>query len=124
MTDDTAYVQDLLDKGLPVPMGEYICPDGVTLPGDYCARARVAGRVPDEAYADREGFLLSEPPGARLNFAWGGCIILSGWAFLPLEGNGTGSIGFGKDGCCITSPWPMPVELEGAGYGVPVANLL
>lgn len=101
MTDDTAYVQDLLDKGLLIPEGNYDCPDGVTIPGDYIERAIAAGRGADE----RGGLRLAQEPGfATIRFAGGGYVDLCGWIYPPLrpgEGPPPG-IGIGKDGCCVT----------------------
>ena len=55
--DDTGYVQWHLDRGVPVPPGEYrVNRDGVLVPGDYRQRAAAAGRIPGSA-----GYPLSEP---------------------------------------------------------------
>jgi len=76
--DDTGFVHGFLNDGRLVPAGEYYCPDGITLPGDYIDRARARGRVPDAP--DGAGFMLSEEPYARINMAGGAFGILCGYA--------------------------------------------
>ena len=65
--DSTAMVQDCLDRGVPVPSGDWRCPGGVTVPGDYCERATAAGRLPDTPDG---GFYVAETP-TRLRFRMG-----------------------------------------------------
>jgi hypothetical protein len=116
VTDDTAYVQDFIDKGLPIPMGEYDCPGGLEFPGDYCDRARAAGREPDEPYADKGGFLLSEPPGAVIHHVGEHKSILCGWALPPHEpapdGTTSGGISIGRNG--IGMQYHDPVLIDSA----------
>lgn len=118
---DTAYVQDFLDRGLPVPVGEYYCPDGLVIPAAYIKRARAAGREPD---APGDMFLLSEGPvgaGAKITCRSGGYVILCGY-IAPPSGGGevTGDILIGKNDCVITIPCPSAAVLEDIGYGYAV----
>jgi hypothetical protein len=119
--DDTAYVQGFIDKGALIPFGEYFCPDGVVFPGDYLDRARAAGRVPDPSPEAPEGaFRMSDPPGAKLTFAWGGAVELTGWILPPREKTASpGDILVGKDNCAFTFPHPPPADLEHVSYAVP-----
>jgi hypothetical protein len=66
--DDTGYIQGLLDRAAVIPAGEYWCPDGVVVRSGYLAKARAAGREPGRP---PDGFALSVPPFAQLNFGWG-----------------------------------------------------
>jgi hypothetical protein len=122
MRDDTAYVQDFLDRALPVPLGEYYCPDGLVLPAEYIKSAKAAGREPD---ASGDAFLLSSGPlgvGAKITFRSGAYVILSGYVLPPRDGGeATGDILMGKNDCAITIPHPDAARIEGGmGYGVPV----
>jgi hypothetical protein len=54
--DETEYVQGFLDHGALLPAGDYECPGGVTLPGDYVVQVRAAtGEEP--ALTSGPGFL-------------------------------------------------------------------
>ena len=124
MTDDTAYVQGFLDRGLPVPDGDYSCPDGAVIPGAYIERAKAAGREQDYP---GDGFRLSEGPGAaRITFRDGSYVILSGYITPGPRPPGEGVPGdvlLGKNGNCITLPGPAAAprfEAGGIGYGVQV----
>jgi hypothetical protein len=91
--DGTAYVQGFLDRGLPVPPGEYWCPDGVTVPADYIARAEAAGRELDAGVG---GWPLSGLPAAVMRYR-GGWALLSG---VVLPGHAT-AVSLGRDGCAM-----------------------
>jgi hypothetical protein len=112
--DDTACVQDFLDRGVPIPADEYYCPDGLVIPAGYIERAEAAGRKPD---APGGLFLLSGGPagtGAKITFRSGGHVLLSGYIGPPRDGGpATGEILLGKDDCVIT--YPSPASFEGAG---------
>lgn len=116
--DDTAYVQDFLNQGLPIPLGEYYCPDGLVLPAAYIKSAKAAGREPD---ASGDAFLLSEGPlgvGARIEFRWGGWAILSGYVAPPSCGaEATSDILIGKNNCGVTILSPDPLTLDGGMVG-------
>jgi hypothetical protein len=72
----TTYLEALLRAGLAVPAGDYWCPDGLVLPGDYPDRAEAAGQQPDE---EGGGFWLAadldRPPMVRWH---GGYCLLDG----------------------------------------------
>jgi hypothetical protein len=69
--DATTYLENLLRAGLAVPPGDYWCPDGLAVPGDYPARAVRAGREPDPVTG---GFWLAadldRPPQVRWRYGW------------------------------------------------------
>lgn len=73
--DDTAYVQGFLDQGVPLPPGDYRCPDGVTVPGDYCELATAAGRTP----GDDGSFRVADAP-AVIRFRVGHADLSAAWA--------------------------------------------
>lgn len=99
--DATTHLEDLLRAGLPIPPGDYWCPDGLVVPGDYPARAGQAGREPDPV---KRGFWLADdldrPPRVRWRYGWAS---LCGYIAVNPPGKLSalrpdGVVGFGVDG--------------------------
>ena len=88
VSDDTEYVQGFIDRGEPVPMGEYDCPRGIAISDGYFAQAAARGRAADAPASGGRGFRLSEPPGALIRHG-SGFLVLTGW-IAPREDPGSG----------------------------------
>jgi hypothetical protein len=120
--DDTEFVQGFLDRGEPIPDGDYWCPDGVTIPAGYVAKAQALGRE------QREGsYPLAD---GRVTIAYrSGDARASGdvsAATMSAAGDHGTEIGIGRDGCAITyyGGWldiiadletPQDVTVDGRG---------
>lgn len=113
--DDTAYVQGLLDRGLPIPAGIYSCQDGVRVPAGYMELAREAGRQPDA----EGGFPLCSDPELPAVFTFrdnnpGGVTLgrISPNPHAP-AGEPQTDVWIGRDGTGITYS-PEQIVIDGA----------
>jgi hypothetical protein len=113
VTDDTAYVQDFIDRGEKIPAGEYhVSAIGVTIPADYAARAAAAGREPDGPgghYSMGDATLISTAGGA----------MLLGSVRPAREGEVTGDVVLLRDDTAVYIPYPEALVLGRFHYKVP-----
>jgi hypothetical protein len=109
VTDDTAYVQDFIDKGEKIPAGVWNCPDGLTIPADYIERAVAAGRRSDDG---ARRYLLGPLEGCRLELG-NGIYAYPGFLRRGDEGTpGDRPLELGRNDTAVWIPFPPPLIPE------------
>jgi hypothetical protein len=112
--DDTAYVQDFIDKGLRIPSGEYLCPGGVTFPHDYIDRAQAAGREPD---VPPDFYAMGDPGSVVICSGAGGKVWLGVVRRAETPGREEPVV-ICRDDIAIQMPHPASLVLNDVAYQV------